>query len=257
MRSDEEMVAYALEIEPGLLRFVPELLADFDELGSDAAAIVQAIGLLDLPSSATVVDLGCGKGAVAAEIAQRLGLRVIGIDLFAPFIPECEARATKAGVNRLCTFARGNIATLAGTFEPADVVIYAALGDVLGPIPETMRIIRQYAKSGRHIIVSDGYLLDGKSNDFVGFENVKSREEMLALWTVHGDILISERIFAPENDGAKEAENIWHRATDLAERHPELSDALLGYARSQANEYAFLAENMVSALWTFRKGEEQ
>jgi SAM-dependent methyltransferase len=257
MRSEEEMVAYALEIEPGLLPFIPELLADFDELGSDADGIVEAIRDLDLPNSATVVDLGCGKGAVAKRIAKQLRLRTIGIELFAPFIAECEARAAKEGVGGLCAFIHGDIAKLARTLEPAEVVIYAALGDTLGPIPETMRTIRQYAKSGGYIIVGDGYRREGGSAIFPGFENMQPREEMLALWTIHGDQLVSERTFEGENEGVAEAANIMRRATELAERHPQMQHALLRYARSQADEYAFLAANIVSALWTFRKGEQQ
>jgi hypothetical protein len=35
-RNDEEMIAYALEREPRELPFAPALLADLDELGSDA-----------------------------------------------------------------------------------------------------------------------------------------------------------------------------------------------------------------------------
>jgi SAM-dependent methyltransferase len=255
MRSEEEMVAYALEIDADLLRFVPELLADFDELGSDAEAIVEAIEALNLPAAATVVDLGCGKGAVAVEIAGELDLRVTGIDLFAPFIPECEARARAAGVGGLCTFVHGDVAKLAGTIEPADVIVYAALGDVLGPIPETMRIIRRYAKPGGHIIVSEGYLRDGGSRDVPGFENMRPREEMLAAWTAHGDVLVSERVFEDDNgDGDQEAAKIWQRASKLAVQHPERKDALLGFARDQSQEYAFLATHFVSALWTFRKG---
>jgi cyclopropane fatty-acyl-phospholipid synthase-like methyltransferase len=256
MRSEEEMIAYALEIDASLLRFVPELLADFDELGSDAEAIVEAIDALKLPASATVIDLGCGKGAVAVEIAGELGLRVTGFDLFAPFITECDARASEAGVTELCTFIHGDVAKLAGKIEPADVVVYAALGDVLGPIAETMQVIRQYAKPGGHIIVSDGYLRDGGSGNFPGFEKMKPRNEMIAAWIAHGDVLVSESVFEDANgDSDKEAAAIWHRANMLAEQHPELKDALLGYARGQSDEYDFLAANIVSALWTFRKRE--
>lgn len=256
MRSEEDMVAYALEIDPALLPLVPELLADFDELGSDAEAIVEMMETLDLASKATVIDLGCGKGAVAVEIATELGLRVTGVDLFAPFIPDCEAHANEAGVRELCTFIHGNVAKLAGIIEPADVVVYAALGDVLGPIAETMGIIRQYAKPGGHIIVSDGFLRDGGSNNYPGFENMQPRNAMLAQWTAHGDALVAERVFEDgDEDGDDEAASIRLKAVALGAEHPDLKDTLLGYAQGQADEYHYLATNIVSALWAFRKGD--
>ena len=38
-----------------------------------------------------MLDLGCGKGAVAVEVASRIGCRVLGIDAFAPFVADCDA----------------------------------------------------------------------------------------------------------------------------------------------------------------------
>ena len=104
MRSEDEMVAYALETHTALLPYLPELLADLQELGSDAEAITRVLGDLNLTKSTTVVDLGCGKGAVAVEVAEGLNLRVLGIDLFEPFIESCkeqaESRAHKQPLSR-------------------------------------------------------------------------------------------------------------------------------------------------------------
>ena len=86
MRTEQEMVAYALEVDLQLLPYLPELLADLEELGSDAELITQVIADLDLAADSEVIDLGCGKGAVALEIADELGFKVLGIDLFKPFI---------------------------------------------------------------------------------------------------------------------------------------------------------------------------
>ena len=44
---------------------------------------------------------------------------------------------------------------LAGTIDEADAVVYAALGDVIAPLDETIRTIRLYAKPGGHIVVAD------------------------------------------------------------------------------------------------------
>ena len=63
-RSDDEMVAYALEIDPALLAFAPELLADLDVLGGDVGLIVEALSELGVSERSTVIDLGCGKGGV-------------------------------------------------------------------------------------------------------------------------------------------------------------------------------------------------
>jgi methylase of polypeptide subunit release factors len=108
-RSDDEMVAYALEIEPALLAFVPELLADLEVLGADVDTIVEALGEVGISDQSTVVDLGCGKGGVAIAAAAALGCRVIGVDLFAPFIDVARAAAERAGVGELCQFLQAGI----------------------------------------------------------------------------------------------------------------------------------------------------
>lgn len=56
-----DMVARALEAPAELLPFLPELLADVDELGSDSKQIVSILRELPLPAGARVVDVGCGK----------------------------------------------------------------------------------------------------------------------------------------------------------------------------------------------------
>ena len=124
----DEMVAHALEAPPALLPFLPELLADLDELGSDAELIAGVLTDLHLSRTAKVIDLGCGKGAVSIEIASKLGLQVLGIELFAPFVAHCVAAARQAGVDQLCEFRQGDAKSLAGHLPPADAVVFAALG---------------------------------------------------------------------------------------------------------------------------------
>ena len=258
MRSEAEMVAYALEVQPSLLPFIPELLADLDELGSDSELVVKVLNDLRLPPSAKVIDLGCGKGAVSIEIAKKLRFRVLGIDLFEPFIAYCQNAAAKAGVSDLCEFLHGNIAKLAGSLEPADAVVFAALGDVLGPPDETIRVLRQFVKTGGFLVVSDPYVRAGGSTSFDGFENYGSRSETIASLTAWGDVLIREVAEPVEedhdgNDGEEESLLIMRRAQEIAQRHPELKSALLQFAKSQSDQNDYADENLVDAIWVIQR----
>lgn len=257
MRSELEMVAYALEVQPTLLPFVPELLADLDELGSDAESIVRVLSDLRLPPSTQVLDLGCGKGAVSIEIAVELGFRVLGIDLFAPFVAHCQEAAAKAGVSNLCEFRQGNIARLAGDLEPADVVVFAALGDVLGPLDESMRVLRQFTKTGGFLVVSDPYVRDGGSALFPGFENYGSRDDTIARLTRWGDVVVREVAESvgddEEDDGGDESRLILRRAQQLALRHPELKSVLLEFAEDQQRQNDYTNENLVDAIWVVQR----
>ena len=259
MRSEDEMVAYALETHTALLPHLPELLADLQELGSDAGAITSVLENLNLTGSTTVVDLGCGKGAAAVEVAERLNFKVLGIDLFEPFLDTCKEQAESRGVSELCQFIHGDILKLAGKLEPYDVAIFAALGDVLGPLDQTVSIIRQYIKPGGYMVISDGFIKDGGSPDFPGFEQYADRPNMIARLVACGDTLVNEIIEANTGDGGEhdEGEIIAARARAIAAREPEIAAAVLNYAKAQVAEYKFIDENFVGAIWVLKRSDER
>ncbi|MEM7018400.1 MAG: methyltransferase domain-containing protein [Pseudomonadota bacterium] len=258
MRTEEEMVAYALEIEPELLPFIPELLQDLEELGSDSDIIIELLEDLDVPEAARVVDLGCGKGAVSIAIAEELGFEVLGIDLFEPFIESCKSAAQEEGVDELCTFKHADIIKLAGTLGTFDIAIFAALGDTLAPLQETIGIIRQFVKPGGYIVISDDYLKEGGSAYYPGFEDCVPYAETIARLQAHGDVVIDEIIEFESEDQAHEEdldENaaIRRRAEELAGLHPELADAFLNFADGQQEETDFIEENLVPVTWLLQR----
>ena len=257
MRTETEMIAYALEVDPQLLPWMPEILADFDALGSDANAIVQVLRMLDLPPSVRVVDLGCGKGAVAVAIARAIGCAVEGIELFAPFVEACRDRAIAAGVSGLCRFRHADILKVAGRIQPADVAIHAALGDVLGPPDDTVGVVRRFVRPGGLILVSDGYVKDGGSADFPGFGAVGSRTDMQQRLQAHGDVLKHEVVQQADCTDAygRELAQIRARVERLAAHRPDLADALMRYLDNQAREYAYLAANINPAIWVLQRGD--
>ncbi len=259
MRSEEEMIAYALEVKPALLPYIPELLADLEELGSDAGLMVDIVRELEPVRGSHVIDLGCGKGATAIEIASELGHHVLGIELFEPFADACRESARAADVAALCEFRHGNILKLVDVVELADVVIFAALGDVLGPLDKTVDVIRRFAKPGGFVLISDGYIREGASADFPGFENYVDYRESLWRLTSCGDSLIrevTEPVASEGEGGIVESRLIRARAERIAARHPELRQELLGYAEEQAAEYLFLQESFVGTLWVLRRSED-
>lgn len=255
MRSEDEMVAYALEASTALLPYLPELLADLKELGSDADAITSVIRDLNLSKSMTVVDLGCGKGAVAVEVAKHLNFRVLGIDLFEPFIDECIKLAESQKVSELCQFIHGDVSRLAGNVEPRDIAIFAALGDVLGSLDQTVSVIRQYTKPGGYMVIGDGFIKDGGSSNFPGFEQYAGRADMIARLTAHGDILVRETVEAYDRSHGKhrEVEMIAARAKIIAARRPEIALEVLSYAAKQAAEYDYMDKNFVGANWILKR----
>ena len=259
MRTPEEMIGYALEIDPALLPFVADLLQDFDELGTNPDLLVEVIRGLELPEEAHVVDLGCGKGVVSIAVAKQLGLSVFGIDLHAPFVRHCEQAAAVSGVTELCTFRHANILTATDTYPEisnADVAIFAALGHVLGPLEETVGILRRFVRPGGFIVIFDDYVKDGATVEFSDYEDYTSRDLTIVRLESQGDVLI-RLVEEPYEDIGEttSAQNalILVRAEALAKQHPEHRDAFLKFVQDQEREIAFLEANMMQAVWVLRR----
>ncbi|MEZ5233226.1 MAG: methyltransferase domain-containing protein [Acidimicrobiales bacterium] len=263
-RSAQDMVSYALEMDPALLPYASELLADLDALGSDVSSILGAIAELGL-GAATVVDLGSGKGAVAIALAGDMGLTVHGIELFEPFVEVARQAAAKAGVSDRCRFSHGDIAAMASTTAPVDVAVYAALGDVLGPLDVTVGIIRRYVRPGGFLVINDSCLRDGVTESFPGFEHCGTLEQTRTLLQAHGDELVAELLEAEDDGddedhagggdaaGIDEAAVIRARAEALAQRHPELGAQLRAFAASQLAEYEYLERHTTGVVWVLRR----
>lgn len=202
-------------------------------------------------------DLGCGKGATAIAIASGLGLRVLGIELFEPFVAQAEALARDAWASHLCQFRHGDVRTTAEGLPSADVAVFAALGDVLGDPAETMRVVRQHVRPGGYVLLADVFLRDGGSVEFPGFERYRSRIETVRGLTAWGDELFREvPAIDDENDdddGDEDATAIHRRASALAERHPQCREQLLAFADDQAKADAHIAENLVDAVRVLRR----
>lgn len=91
-------------VSPEIVRFLPELLQNLWELGGDPDLIVH--WLLDAGLAGTqarILDLGCGKGAVAIAVAQALGCRVDGVDAMPAFVEIARRQAWRLGLGILCT----------------------------------------------------------------------------------------------------------------------------------------------------------
>ena len=65
----------------------PVDLAPIDEFHMGGRAATQyVIGMMELQSGSTILDVGCGLGGVARYLAAECGCRAVGIDLTAEYI---------------------------------------------------------------------------------------------------------------------------------------------------------------------------
>jgi SAM-dependent methyltransferase len=254
--SSEQQIAAAFGIEPVLVSVLPELLADIWALGSWPEKIVDLLrASTTLPQGASVVDLGCGKGAVAIPVARELLFRVHGIDLFAPFLAEARARAVSEDISELCRFEIGDLRQALKASRKYDVAILAAVG-AIGDHRRTVLEMRRIVRPGGTLVIDDGFLKRDAGRTPPGYGYYRSRDETIRELTSHGDRMMHERLVPA--DELRECnrintELIRARAAELADRAPELADALERYVQSEVEECAFLESRTTAAIWLLER----
>ncbi|MBE0448716.1 MAG: methyltransferase domain-containing protein [Actinobacteria bacterium] len=254
---NEKKLAEVLEVPPEILPYVPELLADIWALGSWPEEIIELLRSLELPTQSTkVLDLGCGKGAVTLPIAEELGFKIRGVDLFLPFIEEATERAKKLGVENLCHYEVGDIHDVLKEGRTYDVVIFASVGGVLGDFAQCVGQLRPASRPRGYMVIDDGFLAHASRLDRPGYQHYRSHEETIRQLTSYGDTLVQERIIPVEQLKAYNQKNtqlIQKRANKLAQQHPEIADSFERYVRWQEAESYILETETIPAIWLLQR----
>jgi phosphoethanolamine N-methyltransferase len=93
-----------------------------------------------------VLDIGCGIGGPAFEMARTHGAEVVGIDLEAPLIERAAAAAEELGLSERCTFRTVEAGPLDFPDEAFDIVFasgaFTQIDDKASILAESFRILR-------------------------------------------------------------------------------------------------------------------
>jgi len=241
-----------------LLPFLPYLLQDFWELGSDPDVMAELIKKhVNLSEDTKVLDLACGKGAVSVKVARKLQVRVKGIDLIPEFIDFAAQKAQEHGVANLCDFEVGNINEAVAREKDYDVVILGAVGDVLGDPSETLHKLKGTVKTGGYILIDESYLKDDGKPEDIQYNNYEYlTEKRWAMLFAESGLELVETVsaFCSENlDSVYGMTAITKRANEMMEKHPDKKAMFEGYIRSQQNEYDDIDNRLESVVWMLRK----
>jgi ubiquinone/menaquinone biosynthesis C-methylase UbiE len=250
-----ESIAQAMETDVRLLPLLPELLTDLWELGPSAEQVVAALTSVGVEPDSTVLDLGCGKGAVAVALAEHLGVRVEGIDAFQPFLQAARALAAERGVSDRCRFEQGDLRNLLGQEAQYDAALLLSVGPVLGDYAQTLAGLRRLVRAGGYIVIEDGFLADGVAPRPLA-EGYAGHSETLRQLTACGDVLAREVICAAELARPVNQRNtdlIRQRASLVKARHPAFEQLIDGYVARQERETQILGTDVPCAIWVLRR----
>jgi len=259
-RETEEKLARSLSWETTeLLPFLPYLLQDFWELGSDPDVMAKLINkYVSISDKTRILDLACGKGAVSIKVAQKLRVKVKGIDLIPKFIEYAVQKAKEFNVDDLCEFLIDDINEAVKKEKDYDCVVFGAVGpDVLGGPAETLNKLKATVKPGGYILIEEGYIPDeGKREDIRYNRDAYFPEQhWMALFKEAGLELIETA--SGHSEGNLDSDSgmaaITARASELIEKYPDKKAIFEGYIHNQRNEYDDIADSLVCVTWILKK----
>ncbi|HCC35624.1 MAG TPA: hypothetical protein DEQ02_08335 [Ruminococcaceae bacterium] len=244
-----------------LLPFLPYLLQDFWELGSDPEVMLRLIkSHVQLSPETRVLDLACGKGAVSVKLAEKLNIRVKGIDILPEFIAYAGQKAAEHNVAGLCEFISGDINEAVKNERDYDIVIYGAASIVLGEPAQMLGKLKSVIRPGGYILIDEGYLPDGvKQSDVksAGYELLTERQ-----WSelfIEAGLTLIETVSDDDNETPASGDSetgmafITARANELILKYPDKKAFFDGYVRGQQSEYDDIENTIECVTWLLKK----
>jgi ubiquinone/menaquinone biosynthesis C-methylase UbiE len=247
-------IADSLETEESLLPLMPELLQDLWAMGCSPELVVRLLKPLNL-KNVRVLDLACGKGALAITLAREFGFEAVGIDANGVFLKEAEQKAHQFNVSHLCTFKAGDIREAVHKEKNYDLVTYASLGGLLGNYSQIVHLIRQTLRPGGYMLIDDGYLSRRTKIDRKGYEHYVPYEQTIQELTSCGDVIQDELAADRESKAINDQflEFLKKRAEQIIAKKPRLQGKLRSYIKNQETECEVLERSISAAIWLIKK----
>ncbi len=243
-------VAASLDAPPALIPVLPDLFRGVEALGSMPRRTVRILGSAGIGPRSRVLDLACGKGAVAVQLARRLGCRVVGVDAFAPFIEAARDAAARRRVGGACTFRVGDAARVrsAHAFD-------AALMIGLFPLERAAALLRRHVRPGGVYLIDDAFL-DPEWPRRRDLDGIPTLAEARAFIARSGDRLLKEYIPTPSalrRLNSSLLRRLDRHAREIARGSPRLAPALREFLDRQRHANRLMEGPIRPALWLIRR----
>jgi len=255
----QKSIADSLEVTNLLLPHMPYLLQDLWVLGSSADQILEL--LLNLPlnkDSTSVLDLGCGKGAISIQIASRFGFSTTGVDALHEFIEDAKNKAADYNVSHICKFIEADMRDFIKDINQFDIAILASLGGIFGNNIDTVKKMRTQVKPGGFMIIDDGYFKNKNTVNREGYEHYRNHKKTVEEITSFNDQLIAEISTTANNININYdyLVAIEKRAIELINKFPGLETEIKNYIDLQREECEFLDKEIEGMIWLLKKTTE-
>mgnify|MGYP001231110983 FL=1 len=230
-------------LESILSRLSPE--AYYQSPGGRRFLIAAAL-LAGIQPGTRVVDIECGIGSAAIDLAEAFGCSVVAFDNYPPYTAFGRQSANARGVGKLVTFRAMDGAEAVAAFEDASFDLVLGLGGALsdtlpGGLTGGLATAARWCAPGGHLICGD-LVAPGSPSDLMRFvfgESLIGEEAFFAALDEAGfDLVFAARATSADWDAMRETmsrlrerdldlgppdERQRQRLTEAARNHPELA----------------------------------
>ena len=131
--------------------------------------------LLGVSADSYVLELGCGSGGYALHLAQRVGCRVLGLDVNASGVRNANELAMANGLGSKARFEEGDVSKRLPCDDSAVDAVFA--NDVLCHVPGRAEVLREMfrvLKPGGWMLFSDALVIGG----LISHEEIATRSSI-------------------------------------------------------------------------------
>lgn len=257
MQSLDECVVQAMDgDQKALFPFLPYIVQDLWEFGTNADHVLELIAKHLPTQEFSLLDLGCGKGAVGIKAAKKFQCRVLGIDAVEAFILEARTKAEQWEVADLCDFRVGDI-RLQLPFETFDVIVLGAIGPVFGNYQQTIQVLLPLLNPGAIVIIDDAWIEDGAE---FSHPLIMSRKHVLQqIEAANFKVLevddFEQPFVAALNEEIYAA--VEKRCTELTKLFPEQKALFRNYLERQQTENEILESKVTPYIIVLKKADPE
>ncbi len=239
--------------DEAILPYIPYLLQDFREIGSDPETMLLMIEQHIPKKHFRILDLGCGKGAVACRLAQALSAYVHGIDAMDDFIISAKQYAHQLGLDHKVTFEVADVRLRIQELKNYDLVVLGSIGAVFGDMYQTLKTLEGAINDSGYVLVDDAFLPDHST---VEYNRCLSETEFYTQIAQAGFSIVAEqlfdrsRVYSGDEDLLK---GIEQRISELIESEPSKKEVFKAYLKSQQHETWMLDNALVTGTWLLHR----
>jgi ubiquinone/menaquinone biosynthesis C-methylase UbiE len=245
-------IAASLDTPRALAPHLPFLFADLSSLGGLPRATARLLAAHGLKPRHHILELACGKGALAVELASTIGCRITALDAYPPFIDAARELAARRNVAHLCTFRTADIRDPASLpRRPFDAALMLGLDPLATAAPLLRRLVRP-----RGLYLMDDCFRDPRHPRARDFLHLPTRTKCHSLIASLGDTVLTTLIPTPSATRRLNASlyrRISRSATILRREHPRLAPALAELLSRQRTANAILSGPLRPAIWLIRR----